>query len=206
MSLAKKAARLPLFFIFFFLSCPADEEDAIMLQIYHSLHVEIENALSGTEIPPAYMAALISLESVPPGNKNSERFEPFVYSRLLDLKYRGLPYGSLSRRILSEYSDEEIRKFATSYGLTQIMGYHCLEMGCSIDDLKGRYHLLWAMNWMRKNYNQMLLKKDWQACFRIHNTGRANGVTARPDYVTRGLLRMAYYQKWEKKNGDVTVR
>ncbi|EHQ07793.1 hypothetical protein [Leptonema illini] len=193
---------IPLFFVFL-AGCPRNQDDAVMLHIYHRLHPEIEAAVDGTEIPAAFLAALISLESHPPGNRDSRRFEPKVYQRLLEMKNQGRSFGRLPAERIRMLSDAELRELATSYGLTQIMGYHCLDLGCSIQDLSGEYHLLWSIAYMQRHYLSQIVKKDWEACFRIHNTGRAEGTTHRNDYAEKGLLRMQYYAEWEKKKGNL---
>ena len=149
------------------------------------------------------MAAVISLETSPPGNWNSKRFEAHIYQRLLALKQEGRAFGSISRKKLLKYSDQELRQFATSYGPTQMMGYHCLQINCSISDLKGPYHLQWAAAWMEANYGSYALRGDWAACFRIHNTGRPNGKTYHANYVQKGLQRMNYYEKWLHRKGKI---
>jgi hypothetical protein len=193
---------IPVLFVFL-TGCLRDQDDAVMFHIYHRLHSEIEAAVSGTEIPAAYLAAVISLESYPPGNRDSRRFEPKVYQRLLEMKNQGRPFGRLPEDKIRRLSDTELRALSTSYGLTQIMGYHCLDLGCSIQDLAGEYHLLWSIAYMRRHYLPQIVKKDWEACFRIHNTGRAEGTTHRDDYVHKGILRMQYYAEWEKKKGNL---
>jgi hypothetical protein len=186
-----------------FSHCPDDEDDALMLHLYHKYQKDIERATLGTQISPAYLAALISLESHPPGNPESERFEPAIYERLKELKYTAKPYGSLSRKVMLNLTDAELRKLATSYGLTQIMGFHCLDLGCSVDELKGNYHLQWAVVWMMKNYRDAARRNDWESCFRIHNTGHPSGTTSRKDYVSIGLKRMKYYEGWLERKGKM---
>ena len=187
----------------FLAGCPRDEDDAIMLHIYHRLNKEILAAVDGTEIPASYLAALISLESHPPGNRNSQRFESKIFQRLLELKKDGRSFGGIPRSRVSDLTDSQLRELATSYGLTQIMGYHCLDMGCSIQDLSGDYHLMWSVAYIRRHYLQKIKQKDWQACFRIHNTGKPEGTTHRNDYAEKGVLRMQYYDEWQKKKGSI---
>lgn len=195
---------ISVFLPFFFLAvgCPRDQDDAVMLHIYLGLHDEIDKAVRDTEIPASYLAALISLESHPPGNRESRRFEPRVYQRLLELKNEGKPFARIQRKRLEGLGDSELRELATSYGLTQIMGYHCLDLGCSIRDLAGSYHLLWSVAYIRRHYLGQVIRKEWASCFRIHNTGRAEGTTSRDDYAEKGLLRMQYYDDWKKKGGN----
>jgi hypothetical protein len=174
-----------------------------MFHLYHRWHEEINRTVLGTDIDPAYLAALISLESSPPGNKRSERFEPVVYERLTELKVLGRPFGGIPREFVLHKSDKALRELSTSYGLTQIMGFHCRELGCSIQDLRSEYHLQWAVAYMQSNYGRQAKKQDWQACFRIHNTGHPQGTTSRKDYVERGLIRMKYYKDWIAKRGSI---
>ncbi|MCR9142604.1 MAG: hypothetical protein NXI24_10155 [bacterium] len=185
------------------LACPRNTEDALMLHLYHSLHPEIQQAAKGTDLSPEYIAALISIESSPPGNRDSERFEPNVYRKLLALKKDGAKWGGLDRKAVSKYSDAQLKQLATSYGLVQIMGYHCIALGCEVEELRGDYQLQWAAAYMQFHYAKQARLKDWNACFRIHNTGRPNGRPHRSDYVERGLIRMQYYRDWMQKNGSV---
>jgi len=183
--------------------CPQNEDDILMFHLYHKMDREINRSVAGTRIEPAYLAALISLESSPLANRNSERFEPGFYKRLLELKETGRPFGGIPRSYLLSKTDRELKELSTSYGLTQIMGFHCIELGCSIDDLRGDYHLQWAVAWMQKHYGNKIKTHNWQACFRIHNTGHPKGETARRDYVERGISRMKYYREWVKKKGSL---
>ena len=187
----------------FLSACPIDYDDILMLQLYHSMQRQLWEASYGTAIPETYLAAVISLESSPPGNWESERFEAHIYQRLLALKRGERSFGSISRREILKYSDKEIRQFATSYGPTQMMGYHCLKLNCSISDLKGPYHLQWAIAWMEKTYASYARRGNWEACFRIHNTGRPKGRTYHRDYVRKGLERMRYYERWLQSKGKI---
>lgn len=185
------------------LGCPRNEDDAIMLHLYFKLDKEISRATRGTDIPPAYIAAIISLESHPPGNRNSERFEPYIFERLRELRDDNRAFGKIKREILLSMPDSRLRELATSYGLTQVMGYHCLDLGCSISDLRGPYHLQWSVEYMVRHYGAHARKRDWEACFRIHNTGRPYGQTSRKDYADVGQLRMRYYEFWVQNRGNV---
>ena len=174
-----------------------------MFRLYHALHEDIEQATRGTPVRPAYLAALISLESHPAGNPDSRRFEPAVYRGLVDLRDSGRAWGGVQRSKIRSASDARLRALATSYGLTQIMGYHCLELGCSIEDLTAAQQLYWSVAYMRVHYEQELQRSNWERCFRMHNTGRPDGIPNRRDYVERGLTRMSYYEHWEERQGSL---
>ncbi len=190
---------LPLLLV---LACPMNGEDVMMWRLYHALQRDIWQASYGTDIPEAYLATIISLESYPPGNQHSKRFEKHIYQRLLKAKQNRQAFGNISWTKLRKYNDSQLRQFATSYGLTQIMGYHCLQIGCSIEELSGPYHLQWAITWMEKKYGKYARRGDFQACLRIHNTGRPNGRTYHKNYVQKGLRRIDYYNKWKKRKGQ----
>lgn len=183
------------------LGCPLNSEDAMMWRLYKRWHPSIQAAVDGTDISAPYMAAVISLESHPPGNPNSKRFEPNIYRKLQALRDQGTPFGYMKRSALQGKTDTELREMATSHGLVQIMGYHCLHLKCEVSELSGRDQLLWAVAFMQGSYAKAARRHDWESCFRIHNTGRHDGKTSRGDYVKRGLIRMRYYQKWMDRNG-----
>ncbi len=175
-----------------------------MLHLYLSMEDRIWKASHGTNISEEYLAAVISLESSPPGNWNSTRFEPHVYKRFLATKNKQRPsFLGLSSQKISRYSDHELRSYSSSYGPTQIMGYHCIKLNCSIKELKGPYHLQWAVVWMQDQYGKYAAKNKWEACFRIHNTGRPHGKTYHDYYVGKGLRRMNYYKKWVQRKGRI---
>ena len=46
-------------------------------------------------------------------------------------------------------------------------------------------------------------KRAWEACFRIHNTGRPSGQTTRKDYAEVGQARMRYYDYWVQNRGNI---
>jgi hypothetical protein len=173
-----------------------------MYHIYHSLHDDIITATKDTNVDPAYLAALISLESNPPGNKNSNRFESSVQQRLLALRNEKKPFGKIPERAVSDLTDDEIKALSHSYGLVQIMGYHCIDLGCTIDDLTGENQLKWAVTYMQDHYRKQITMKDWESCFRIHNTGQSSGEPPRKDYVERGMMRMKLYSELMKTNGS----
>lgn len=174
-----------------------------MYHIYQNYNEQIEFATKGTEIPPEYLGALISLESHPPGNWNSIRFEPKIYEKLLRLKNNNEPFANIPRHKVLSLNDEELKALSTSYGPTQIMGYHCLDLGCSIEDLKGPDHLLWSIAFIRKHYLRCIVQQNWEACFRIHNTGKPDGITHNKSYAEKGIKRMQYYRKWMHYKGNI---
>lgn len=188
---------------FLCISCPVNSEDAMMWKLYNQWHNSIFIAVNGTDITEEYMAAIISLESHPPGNPDSKRFEPKIYERLIDLRDHNRSFGFIKRSSVKNLSDDSLKDYATSHGLTQIMGFHCFKLGCTIEELGSKDHLIWAIGYMQMSYSKSAKQKDWPSCFRIHNTGTKTGKTSRNDYVERGMIRMKYYSKWMSKDGKI---
>jgi len=123
-----------------------------------------------------FVAGLIANESE--GQPDATRFEPAVF-----------------RHLAHEYPDwtpDRIRENATSWGLTQIMGYHVV----------GDPHQLTVpTNALRMTVSMLstfrarfyLKPDDWPGLFRCWNTGHPSGTTFDPEYVPNGLERMKAY-------------
>lgn len=183
------------------MSCSKDQ--FIMYTLYTRYHTQITTVTRQSVFPESFLAALISLESDPTGNRNSSRFEPGVYERLIALKYSGKRFGGIKRSSIKNADDSLLVQYATSYGLTQIMGYHCIRLGCKTADLTGPDQLGWAVRYMELHYGNHARRKDWASCFRVHNTGHPRGETARKDYVEKGLLRMKIYDDLSRNDGSL---
>jgi hypothetical protein len=125
------------------------------------------------------------------------RFEQSVYERLLKAQKGDEPFGSIKKAIFSGMSDEQLKDYASSWGLTQIMGYNILEWeGWTLADIQnaerhynGTLRLLWQFE-HRFMLNPM---KDFAEFFRCWNTGNPHGKTFDPNYVDNGLARMDTY-------------
>src|SRR5271167_1466010 len=106
----------------------------------------ITEACATSSVPAAFLAALIGNETG--GNANDKRFEKSVLASLWEvLLGRKAAYGSITTKNLVLYvaglstppvnppaslpsdSFQRVDALATSWGLTQIMGYHILEGG-----------------------------------------------------------------------------
>ena len=157
-------------------------------------------------ILPEFLAALISLESG--GNPAATRFEPRVHQHLL--RVRGgdeTHYGGLTRSRLSQFEDLQLIEFATSWGLTQIMGYHVIdEVNSTTPESPphrgGEPKAGWCSVLIEPGFNLMkaarmlaefaevvravreppLQENDFAQLFRCWNTGKPNGETFDPRY------------------------
>jgi hypothetical protein len=93
--------------------------------------------------------------------------------------------------------EEALQMLATSWGLTQIMGYHVLR-----DGQDPRWLLIGANNLVKavamlKDFAatfQLSLPEEMDELFRCWNTGKPYGVTYDPEYCERGKLRAALYR------------
>jgi len=92
--------------------------------------------------------------------------------------------------------DEALRELATSWGYTQIMGYHMVgREGVVRDLLDPRFNFRLALGLLGgfAHEFELDLATEFQPLFRCWNTGRPYGETFDPDYVRRGLERMEVY-------------
>jgi len=159
-----------------------------------------------SSIPPEFMAALIANESGgdPTG---PPQFEPTVYGALLDVRDgRRKHYGSITKSDLAGVKDEDLRAFATSWGLTQIMGYHLLSWGEDPRDLlEPKFNLEKCARLLASFVQayQLNVYLEFEEMFRCWNTGhpydnpktsRIEGKTHDPKYVENGLRRMEIYR------------
>ena len=196
-------------------------EHDLMQSIKATWGTVIADACKTSRVPPAFIAALIAGES---GGKNdAKRFEKSVLTALWEvLLGRKASFGSIGRadlvafvtgipgtpinapRSLPPDSFQRLDVLATSFGLTQIMGYHVLEqsIGHSVDteELKNpNTHLAIAMRLLAQFANRFGLDvmNDFEQLFRCWNTGQPDGRTFDPAYVGNALARMAIWTSLE---------
>jgi hypothetical protein len=103
-------------------------------------------------------------------------------------------------RELAASHDEALRELATSWGLTQIMGYHLVgRKGTVRDLLEPRFHFRLALELLAQfaERYQLDLAREFTEMFRCWNTGQPYGETFDPHYVEKGLRRMEIYRSIE---------
>jgi len=170
---------------------------------------------SHTAIPESFLAALIANESG--GNAQAKRFEGNVLASLWEvLLGRKAAYGSVRASDLVAYVKGtssrvngitgalfDLDDLAHSWGLTQVMGYHVLDPG--LVPVPVTYAASLANPEIGMGYTVALLEqfaRTWRLDERLNfaellrcwNTGRPDGKTFDPSYVSNGLHRMALYQ------------
>lgn len=181
----------------------------------------IEQATAASSVPPALLAALIGNESG--GKDDAQRFEPVVFERLKEVLLGTRPHYSpagIRRAIaaadLRAYCDpgvgEErgsfadslqcLHNLATSWGLTQIMGWHLVEFQSGLGtgylqaptgNLNFATRLL---AWFAEHYG-LDLAKDFRELLTCWNTGEPAGATFDQHYVANGWDRLLAYQDLE---------
>jgi len=199
-----------------------DRENVLLMQsVYRDWHALLAGQCAASSLPEAFVAALIANESG--GKLNAQRFEPAVFEHLkevvLGTRAAYAPVGikrPLARPDLAAYCDpgvsEERGSFteslqclhdlATSWGLTQIMGWHLIafQSGLGVKYLStpngNLAFALRLMAWNAEHYG-LDLAKDFGDLFDCWNTGdpmRGRVSTFDPKYVPNGLQRMQLYE------------
>ena len=159
-------------------------------------------------LPAAYFKALIVLECSGESPPKS-RYERHVYKRLHNVKKgRRKRYGSITKKTLRKFSDQQLKDLATSWGPLQIMGYQSLAMKISVNRFKEEFALYYSMQWANKTYGNYLRKGNYTDAFHIHNTGKplpSNGRprTYDPNYIKKGLKYIKVYEGQENESPPV---
>lgn len=94
---------------------------------------------------------------------------------------------------LSALEDEAIRHLATSWGLTQIMGYHMLGRPEPVEKLSDPvFHYRLAARMVEDFAARFHLdpQRDFEPLFHCWNTGRPDGKTFDPSYAEKGMRRI----------------
>jgi hypothetical protein len=173
----------------------------------------IAEACKSSSVPESFLAALIAGESG--GHNDAKRFEKGVLAALWEvLLGRKAAYGSIGRADLVGYvtglqgtpinapaslpanAFQRVDALATSWGLTQIMGYHVLEFGVTMDSLNNPpAHLTLATKLLAQfaQHFQLDVTQEFGNLFRCWNTGQPDGKTFDPNYVPNGMARMQVY-------------
>jgi hypothetical protein len=169
-----------------------------------------------SSVPPAFLAGLIANESG--GNPLAKRFESHVLLALWEILLgRKTAYGSIGRAGLVQFVSgaslpvytapatlpadtyQRFDSLATSWGLTQIMGYEVLDTQLNsggIENLKTPPADLVVTTRMLSQEAARLgvdVTKDFSEMFDFWNTGRPHAPTADPQYIPNGLERMKIY-------------
>lgn len=155
----------------------------------------ITEACKYSSIPQEFLAALIANESG--GDPQAKRFEPGVYKHLSAVREgRESRYGNLTRAELLPLDDSGLRNLASSWGLTQVMGYHVARRPGGIEILLDpKTHLNFALGMLAEFAERFSLHAtlEFEELFHCWNTGSPYKETYDPRYCERGLARMKIY-------------
>jgi hypothetical protein len=192
-----------------------DSNTILMTAIKSGWGSAINNVFRSGGVPDAFLAALIANESG--GRNDAKRFEPRVLVEIWEvLLGRKASFGSIGRADLVAYVSgfpatainppaalpadafQRADALASSWGLTQIMGYHILDGQTfrSLDDLKiPERHLFQTLRILGEFAAEFKLDltQDFEKLFRCWNTGKPDGKTFDPMYASNGLVRMAVW-------------
>lgn len=157
-----------------------------------------------SSVPEEFLAALIAGESG--GDPTKSRFEPKVFAQLCAVACgKQAKFGSIGSVALIptpgmiSFRDGTARllDFATSWGLTQIMGYQVIQFSRGVATLQEPTSNLNAAIILLTQFaahNHLDLRSEFLELFACWNTGGPDpSKTTDPDYCTRGVMRAGIY-------------
>ncbi len=122
-------------------------------------------------------------------------------------RYLSPPFAEKYGQEIATLEEEALRELATSWGFTQIMGYHMVGRKGSVNDLLDpQFHYRFAIELLAgfAEHFQLDLASESQEMFRCWNTGGPYGKTYDPQYVEKGLQRMEIYRDLIRKGTEGT--
>jgi len=119
-------------------------------------------------------------------------------------RHLGDAFAAANAPALALSTDDALRDLASSWGLTQIMGYHLAGRAGTVRDLvEPRFHLRLALELLAEfaERYQLDARREFAEMFRCWNTGQPYGQTFDPAYVPKGLRRMEIYRAiWRSRD------
>lgn len=187
----------------------------------------IDPACRSTAFPPALLAALVANETGLDGSQT--RFEPQVFDQLADVFVgRRSSFGSIGAKDLADFVSSSVAgnvnvaqrairvlmNLATSWGPTQIMGYHVLGYHPPLSTIKSignltdfSTHFAVAVELLgvfQKEFRLADPRVDSSGYFHCWNSGSPGGRTFDPDYAANGVRRMAVYESLPVETPEAT--
>jgi hypothetical protein len=116
----------------------------------------------------------------------------------LHARYMTRGFADVHSRDIQKATDDALRQLATSWGYTQIMGYHMVGRPGGVRQLlQPRFHFrtaIWLLSEFAVDF-QLDPANDFTEMFCCWNTGHPHGRTYDPGYVDKGLARMEIYRQ-----------
>lgn len=191
-------------------------EVAQMKHIHERWGQEITAVAHTSTVTEPFLAALIAGESN--GDPTAARFEPAVFEHLMEVcigKRAAFSVAGIHRPLGAQdilgfigtnpasfvQGLHNAAELATSYGLTQIMGWHMVElyqedkMAKLISDPGAQLTFTLQLLVVFANKYDLDLAKETEALFTCWNTGEPDGHTYDPHYVANGQRRIEIYQQ-----------
>lgn len=112
-------------------------------------------------------------------------------------RYLTPPFAANHAEEIAAAQDDVLRQFSTSWGFTQIMGYHVVGSGVTVAGLldpAGHYRIAIELLAEFAHDYRLDLASEFEEMFRCWNTGQPYGKTYDPAYVEKGMRRMAVYR------------
>ncbi len=157
--------------------------------------LQVDELAKEFNLPTEFLKALIVLECS--GRKKiPSRYEKHVFKKLRMVRDgKKKNYEHIRSKDIRDATNAALRNLASSWGPFQLMGYKSLKLKIKVQDLKGEKSLFWAIKWINEEYGDYLRRGKYEEAFRIHNTGRRNGKTHDPNYVSNGMNYIQYFKK-----------
>lgn len=197
----------------------------MMAQIRTDFGDYIAGAVEGTPFPPALLGAIVANESS--GNPRVTRFEPAIFAELarvatgqkLSYSPAGIRAPLLAAQIVSKIAPLHVLasgqqpqpvlpfsssllmliNYSTSWGPTQIMGWHAIEFDFPVSDISNiQTHFertVQLLTWFYDRYGIEALSPAAAMAALLHcwNTGSPTAPTFDPGYAAKGLARARLY-------------
>lgn len=183
----------------------ADHEVLLMESIRKRWGALIDDQCHNSSVRPNFLAALIANESG--GDPAARRYERSAFTAILETcagfrtDYQKVTAPQFLAFIdAGSFSSCLTRtvQLATSQGLTQIMGWHCIEKKRDFGVFAtpaGQLRLTLDLLTDFATVNDLDLTTEYEQLLRCWNSGRPDGATYDPQYVPKGLARAAAYSQ-----------
>ncbi|HET9179000.1 MAG TPA: hypothetical protein VFQ24_11645 [Terriglobia bacterium] len=116
----------------------------------------------------------------------------------LHARYMTRGFAEIHSGVVQKAPDAALRELATSWGYTQIMGYHMVGRPGGVRQLLDpHFHFrmaIWLLSEFAVDFH-LDPANDFAGMFCCWNTGRPHGRTYDPGYVAKGLGRMEIYRQ-----------